>query len=76
MFSFFTTAAKAKSLGCTHHARFMGIIPGFYNDDLSLWVSRSDLLIPLEWLVTFINEVLADYRGEEPKFMFLVGPEI
>ena len=76
MISIWTSAAKAKQLGCTHHARFMGIIPGFFGIDTDVWVSRSDLLNPLESLLVFIWVSMRQMRGEEPDFMFEIMGEI
>jgi hypothetical protein len=76
MMQMWVSKAKAKELGCTHHALFMGIIPGFYGDADGLWVSRSDLLNPLESLLVFLWTSLRVIRGEEPDFMFMVSREI
>ena len=40
MMNMWVSKAKAKELGCTHHALFMGVIPGFYGENDNLWVSR------------------------------------
>lgn len=66
------TERQAKAIGCTHHARFMGIIPGFFLEADALWVSRSDLLNPIESLLVFLWVTLRQLRGEEPDFMFEV----
>lgn len=76
MVQFWVSSAKAKSYGCTHRARFMGIIPGFFSEQDGLWVSRSDLLIPLEAALSFIWATMREFRGEEPDFMFEVGEPI
>lgn len=70
------SAKAAKEMGCTHRARFMGIIPGFYGESESLWVSRSDLLNPIEDFLAFIWTSMRAMRGEEPDFMFEIGEEI
>lgn len=70
------SAEKAASLGCTHRARFMGIIPGFIEPDEMVWVSRSDLLNPIEDLLCFIWAAMRQMRGEEPDFMFEIGEPI
>jgi hypothetical protein len=76
-FQWWVSASKAKSLGCTHRARFLGLIPGFCSTgDVPMWVSRSDLLNPLEDLVGFIWSVAQANKGDEPSFMFKVGAEI
>lgn len=31
--SVWTSAQEAAAIGCTHHARFFGVIPGFASDD-------------------------------------------
>lgn len=72
-FQLLITAARARALGCTHHARFMGLIPGFFEPETSLWVSRSDLLNPIEDALAFLWVTLRELRGEEPDFMFAVG---
>ena len=71
----FYTAKKAKAFGCTHRARFMGIVPGYVSDD-GLWVPVSDLLAPVEDLLSFIWCSMRQMRGEEPDFMFVVGKKI
>lgn len=70
------SASVALSLGCTHHARFLGIIPGFYNPDTALWVSRSDLLNPVEDALMWCWATLRRLRGEDPDFMFALGKPI
>lgn len=72
----FITAAKAKEIGCTHHAMLFGLIPGFVNPENFLWVSRSDLLNPIEDFVAFMWATLRQLRGEEPDFMCAVGRQI
>lgn len=67
------SAKAAKEMGCTHRARYLGVIPGFYGPDRNLWVSRSDLLNPIEDLLSFIWVWLREWRGEDPDFMFEVG---
>jgi len=67
---------KAKELGCTHKARFMGIVPGFIDPNRAMWVSRSDALNPLEDALVWIWVAMRKMRGEEPDFMFQVGREI
>lgn len=75
MITIWMTAERAKSLGCTHRGRIWGIIPGFISED-GLWVSRSDLLNPLEDLLGFLWVTMRQMRGEEPDFMFAVGKPI
>lgn len=75
-FSWWTSAAKARALGCTHHARLMGIVPGFFAPETGLWCPRSDLLFPLEEAVCWLWATLRQMRGEEPDFAFRLGPEI
>jgi hypothetical protein len=70
------TAARARELGCTHHARIFGLIPGFWSDEQSLWVSRSDLLNPVEDALAWLWMLTRAMRGEEPDFMLAVGREI
>jgi len=71
-----TTAAEARALGCTHHARIFGIIPGFYSVPENIWVPRSDLLNPVEDALAFIWTTMRQMRGDEPDFMFSLGREI
>jgi len=75
-FSLWTTPAKAAALGCTHRACFFGLIPGFINPDDGLWVSRSDLLAPIEDALAWAWCITRELRGEEPDFMFAVGGPI
>ena len=70
------TARKAAELGCTHHARFLGVVPGFFSPDESLWVARSDLLAPIEDLLSWLWVGMHELRGEEPDFLFMVGEPI
>lgn len=76
MMHMWVSKAKAKELGCTHHALFMGVIPGFYGENDNLWVSRSDLLNPIEILLVFLWATFQEIRGEEPNFMFAVSRPI
>jgi hypothetical protein len=76
MMQVWVTKRKAKEFGCSHSALFMGIIPGFYNPDESLWVSRSDILNPIEDMLSFIWAIWCDIRGTEPMFMIAVRDEI
>lgn len=75
-FMVWCSSGKAAEMGCTHHARLFGLIPGFFGDADGLWISRSDLLIPLEELICFLWATLRRLRREEPDFMFILGPEI
>ena len=70
------TSSMAREYGCTHKARIFGIVPGFIEPETALWVSRSDLLAPIEGALAFFWATLRQMRGEEPDFMFEVGPEI
>lgn len=76
MITIWMTAKRAKELGCTHRARFLGLVPGFIEPDQCIWVSRSDLLNPIEDVLNFIWQTMRWMRGEEPDFMFEVGAEI
>jgi hypothetical protein len=67
------SASEARELGCTHRARFLGIVPGFFDPETALWVPRSDLLNPLEDLLSHIWAIMHQIRGEEPEFFFAVG---
>jgi hypothetical protein len=75
-FQFWISARRAAEIGCTHHARFMGIIPGFFAPSTALWVSRSDLLNPVEDALAWLWATMQHIRGDEPSFMFSVGKEI
>lgn len=75
-FCIWMSKAEAASYGATHSARIFGIIPGFYGMDNNLWISRSDLLNPLEDLLAFIWAAIREMRGEEPDAMFDVGEDI
>jgi hypothetical protein len=79
-FQWWVTPARARYLGCTHHARLLGCIPGFVGDldhpDGPRWISRSDALIPLEDLCGWIAATIARMRGDEPLFWFAVGHPI
>jgi hypothetical protein len=70
------TSRQARELGCTHHALYMGLIPGFFREKDALWVPRSDLLYPFEWAVTWIWQAMRAMRGEDGDFMFDIGKEI
>lgn len=71
------TERRAREMGCTHKARSLGIIPGFYGEDASLWVSRSDLLNPVEDALTWLwVQAWMLFRDDEPQFMFQVGRRI
>ena len=71
--SIWMTASEALDLGCTHHGIFFGLIPGFIDPDRMLWVSRSDLLAPVEDFLSAIWSTFRALRGEEPDFMFEIG---
>ena len=78
-FQWWVSARKARSLGCTHHARYCGIVPGFARaepDHEFLWVSRSDLLSPLEDILTCFWVAIRQLRGEDPDFFFTIGKRI
>lgn len=71
-----TSARRARELGCTHHARFLGIIPGFFDPGQALWVARSDLLAPLEDVLSVIWAACCEAHGEESEFMLTIGRPI
>lgn len=76
-FAIWMSADEARALGCTHHARLWGIIPGFFSEEKTLWISRSDLLNWLEDLLDRAFLTLASLRGDDaPVFGFEVGAEI
>jgi hypothetical protein len=76
MVTIWMTARRAKALGCTHYAWFMGLVPGFFDPVSCLWVSRSDLLIPVEEALAWMWATMRRLRGEEPDFAFRLGREI
>jgi hypothetical protein len=72
-FSVWTSEAEALEVGATHHARIFGVIPGFCSEgEAPIWISRSDLLNPIEDVVRFLWAVVQAVHGEEPSFMFQV----
>jgi hypothetical protein len=77
-FCWWMTAQRAKERGCTHHARFMGIIPGFIREDENcpLWISRSDALNWLEDALCFLWISMQEMCGEEPTFAFQIRKPI
>lgn len=76
MISLWVTARHARALGCTHHARFLGLVPGFFNPDTAVWVSRSDLLNPIEDLLSLMWVTMNQTRGDEPEFFWALGKPI
>jgi hypothetical protein len=64
-FTLWVKASQAESLGCTHHARLWGFIPGFAGDveGQFLWISRSDLLIPIEEALNLLHRNLLHRPG-------------
>ena len=72
-FALWVSVDEAKRLGCTHRARFCGIIPGFCTIGAEpLWVSRSDLLNWLEYIVVSVWVSIRLARGEDADYMFTV----
>lgn len=72
-FALWMSADEAKSYGCTHYARMWGIIPGFWGDENSMWVSRSDLLNLVEDGLAYVAAFIAP---DDTGFMLRVGKEI
>lgn len=74
------TNQQALNNGCTHHARLMGVIPGFINENSQhgglLWISRSDLFNWLEDLLQYFYATMCSIKGIEPHFMFSIGDDI
>lgn len=66
MIAIYNSPSKARSLGCTHRARVFGIVPGYFDIDRHLWVPLSDLLNPVEDLLSFIWVTMRRLRNEEP----------
>jgi len=77
-FALWVSAAEAKEIGCTHHARMFGIVPGFFGeiDGIPLWVARSDVFVWVEDAISTLAAFIRQSQGEEPLFMFKVGREI
>lgn len=78
-FTLWVSKRKAAEYGCTHHARIFGMIPGFVGDietDCPMWVSRSDLLNPVEDAIGFLWSFIQATRGDEPSSGFRVGKPI
>ncbi len=75
-FAIWTSAAEAKALGCTRHARMWGVIPGFYGEAESLWIPRSDCFNWFEDLIMTFVALGAAWRDEEPVFGFEIREEI
>lgn len=69
-FRIWTTSAKAKSIGCTHRARLFGVIPGYYGMASGLWVPKSDVLLPVEWVFERMWWLILDICGDERDFSF------
>lgn len=75
MITFWTSAKRAQELGCTHRGLFLGIIPGFVEPHQAIWVARSDLLVPFEWLLTQVWFLICEANGEDPTFFWEIsGP--
>lgn len=71
------SAEAAKKMGCTHYARLHGLIPGFCTvDDIPMWVSRSDLLNPIEDAISALWIATQRFLGIEESWSFSVGREI
>jgi hypothetical protein len=75
-FMWWCTAKRAKEFGATHYAWSLGIVPGFFNPETNLWVSRADWLNPVEDLLIALWRIAAWVKGAEPQFMFALGKEI
>jgi hypothetical protein len=78
-FAWWVSPRKAYDLGCTHHARIFGVVPGFVGLDdkgVYLWVSRGDWLNPIEDACGFLFNALADISGAVEISPFVVGKEI
>lgn len=77
-FSFWNSATKARAIGFTHRARVFGIVPGFLKDPYGecCWMNRSDLLNPIEDLLSFFWVNMRIARGDEPDFGFMILGEL
>ena len=74
---FWRSASTARSYGCTHRARMYGVLPGFFNPENNLWVSRSDLLNPIEDLINWGFGVFLFLSNQDhPGFPFSIREEI
>lgn len=75
----YMTKKQALKNGYTHHGSYYGIPlwMGDLNTDCPMVSAKFE---PLEWfvmpLVTFIEQLVNDYRGHENMFMFKVIKEI
>lgn len=70
------TAKQARAMGATHHARIHGLIPGFVKTDDFCWFSRSDLLNPIEDVLSAIYETLCAMKGIDLSHTFDIGQPI
>lgn len=68
--------AEASALGATHHAWSLGLVPGYFNPHTNLWVSRSDVLNPIEGVLVWLWVQFSAVMGREPEFAFFVGDPI
>lgn len=80
-FAIWTSAADARAMGATHHARLAGIVPGFHGDDPrradgAIWIPRSDALNWVEDVVSLVGAAVCESKGIDPTFAFRIGRPI
>ena len=76
-FELWRTPNDAVAHGATHYATMYRVVPGFISEgDYPLWVSRSDLLNPIEDALNFMMCLIASSSGDESLFSFYVGRKI
>lgn len=75
-FMLWCSPGEASVLGATHHAWSLGLIPGFFNPETNLWISRSDALNPIEDALVWLWVQFSALAGRDPEFAFMLGREI
>lgn len=72
----YVTDQSAKERGYTHKARYLGLIPGYFNEAGNGWLPKSSLFGPVEFLLTELWLLGCHFRNEEPDFMFELRSEM
>ena len=74
----YVSPAMAAEMGATHYARIHGVIPGYFGerDGMPLWISRSDLLNPIEDALSFLARFAHSLSGDDEHTVFDVCVEI
>jgi hypothetical protein len=78
-FAWWISPRRALDLGCTHHARIFGIVPGFVGLDDGggyIWVSRGDWLNLIEDACSHVFNTFAALSGADEISPFVIGREI